>query len=221
MEAAATPSNGTATAGTTSNTTAPTGATTSGSSSSNGRSISVALLCIIIPFAVIIFASIIGAAVYFYLWRRRRAKREARGEDGSRGVNGDTERGVCVAGRDNDGGDALISTLRLTAAEMEEGFNELGEAPPPYVRAKLGDPGAHAARAGEEQDEEAGGSSSRSQERSRSQSPDRDRDRDRDQNAVDVPPPAYDAVAGRHAGSRLSSATPTAVCGVSLPVAHA
>lgn len=216
MEAAATPSNGTATAATTSNSTAPTGATTS-SSSSNGRSISVALLCIIIPFAVIIFASIIGAAVYFYLRRRRRAKREARDEDGSRGVNVDAERSVCVAGRDDGGGDALITTLRLTAAEMEEGFNELGEAPPPYVRAKIGDPGAQSARAGEEQDEEAGGSSSRSQERSRSRS----QSRDRDQNVVDVPPPAYDAVAGRHVESRLSSATPTAVCGVSLPVAHA
>lgn len=214
MEVAATSSNGTATAGATSNSTAPTGATTSGGSSDNGRSISVALLCIIIPFAVIILAAIIGAAVYFYLRRRRRAKREAGGENGSRGVNGDAERSVCAVGRDDGGSDALASTLRLTAAEMEEGFNELGEAPPPYVRAKIGGSGVHPARVDEE-DEEAGGSSSRSQRRSRSQS------RDRDQNAADVPPPAYDAVSGRHLGSQLSSATPTAVCGVSLPVAHA
>lgn len=88
---------------------AATNTTTTADQGTTKHGIPSAVLAIIIPFAVIIAGAIIGLAIYF-LTRRRRLRRKAQ-----RG-RGHTPNG----------------SVRIGPA-MEEGLNELGEAPPPYV----------------------------------------------------------------------------------------
>lgn len=74
-------------------------------------SISRTVLAIMIPILIILAAAIVGLASYFILcMRRRRLRRKAQ--------------------RDENHTD--MESLTAGPA-MEEGFNELGEAPPPYV----------------------------------------------------------------------------------------
>lgn len=93
---------------TSNSTTTPSDAATT---TDGGRRVSNTVLAIMIPLVVIVAAAIIGMASYFIIrMRRRRLRRtETRGE-------GET-----------DGGPFGIGP------PMEEGLNELGEAPPPYI----------------------------------------------------------------------------------------
>lgn len=86
--------------------------TTSDAASTNGgRRISNTVLAIMIPLIVILVAAIAGMAYYFFV--RMRCRRSQRTTDRGEGPT--------------DGGPFGIGP------PMEEGLNELGEAPPPYV----------------------------------------------------------------------------------------
>lgn len=87
----------------------PTPQPTSSSTSStdNGNTFRPGFLAIMIPFICVIGGAIIGLGVYLFM-RRKRSRRKAR----------------------TTGGDARHSAIR--PAEIEEGLNELGDAPPPY-----------------------------------------------------------------------------------------
>lgn len=68
---------------------------------------------ILIPFALIVFAAVVGLAIYFIKRQRRRSKSRRDPERGTAGGGGGSAVGT--------GGTPVI-----------EGLNELGEAPPPY-----------------------------------------------------------------------------------------
>lgn len=84
--------------------------TTSDANTTNSdHRIPSAVLAIMIPFIVIITAAVVGVATYFIV-RRRRLRRRAQQRDEH------TDSGFVGMG-----------------PAMEEGLNELGEAPPPYL----------------------------------------------------------------------------------------
>ncbi|KAJ4396689.1 hypothetical protein N0V93_000910 [Gnomoniopsis smithogilvyi] len=93
----------------TSNTTVP--ASDATSTNNGGHRLSNTVLAVMIPLIVILAAAIIGMSSYFFIrMRRRRLRRTANQGEGQ-----------------TDGGPFGIGP------PMEEGLNELGEAPPPYV----------------------------------------------------------------------------------------
>lgn len=91
----------------TSNSTTTTGDAVPASSS---HGLSKTALAIMIPLLVVLAATIIGMVSYFIIHMRRQRRRRAAQRDGQA-----------------EGGPYAVGL------QMEEGLNELGEAPPPYV----------------------------------------------------------------------------------------
>lgn len=97
--------------------------TTNGTSSTSVNTVNnrSALIYIVVPFAVVLFASIVGLGVYLAL-RSRRRSRKARARQGQT----DAEQGS-VPGSGSGAGAGARNGMPVV-----EGLNELGEAPPPY-----------------------------------------------------------------------------------------
>lgn len=232
MDAASSPTNGTAAVGPTPTTaSSPTAAVISSSSGNSNSGFHPALLSIIIPFSVVILASIVGAIAYVLLRRRRRRRKASPGdaEQGARSV-------VVVGGP----GDAILGSTRIFAGRPapphEEGLNELGEAPPPYVPSDGGARAKRTRRAPEESTREVSGSEDGEEDQEGEEGGESGEGGDvvEEQAALpsdgreggggtgstaELPPPTYDAVVDEVA--RLSMMTPTAVCGMSSPAANA
>lgn len=151
-------------------------------------------VCLLIPFALIVLAALIGLVVHFVLRQRRKSK-----------FRRDAEHGTAGTGRGSSLGAGGIPAI--------EGLNELGEAPPPYgpdeARKEEEEEGEGAPRVVELYDIREGGR--------RASRDGREGCVDRGEGGRPVaspPPPAYDAAV-------CVRTRPTAVAGVSFSVPRA